>query len=68
MAPQPRKASAAPVAREEFEVDFFTKELGRPLQRQWLQRRLDDIHAASHHVDDDSARARSMPPREDRAG
>ena len=30
-------------AREEFEVAYYTKELGRPLQRKLLQRRLDEL-------------------------
>ena len=31
------------VPRQEFEVAYYTKELGRPLQRKLLQRRLDEI-------------------------
>jgi hypothetical protein len=54
----------------EFEVAYYTKELGRPLQRKMLQGRLDDfahrtITAASHGEDTDPPRS---PPRQDRAG
>ena len=50
--------------RDAIEVDHHTKELGRQL----LPRRLDDTHAASHHVDENTSESRSNPPREDRAG
>lgn len=51
-------------------MGYYTKELGRPLQRKMLQDRLDDfshnnIHAASHGEDTE---APLIPPREDRAG
>ena len=62
-----RKAS-----REEFEVAYYTKELGRPLQRKLLQRRLNDISehtiAAASHGDDPKTENHVPPPREDRAG
>jgi hypothetical protein len=56
--------------RDEPTVGFYTKELGRPLQRKMLQDRLDDfshnnIHAASHGEDTE---APMTPPRDDRAG
>lgn len=59
-------------ARSEFEVEYYTKELGRPLQRKLLQKRLDDfsdssITAAGHH-DEPAAESYPPPPREDRAG
>lgn len=60
-------------AREEFEVAYYTKELGRPLQRKMLQRRFDafsDSHImASGHGDEPSKDKEIQPtPREDRAG
>lgn len=57
-------------SRDEIEVAYYTKELGRPLQRKMLQGRLDDFahspaRAASHGEDTDAPMA---TPREDRAG
>ncbi|MBG9388941.1 hypothetical protein [Caenimonas aquaedulcis] len=68
------KARAAPPARarqgDEIEIAYYTKELGRDLQRKMLQGRLDDfshsgLHGASHGEDTEAPRT---PPREDRAG
>jgi hypothetical protein len=58
-------------ARREFEVAYFTKELGRPLQRKMLERQLATLSAsppikAAHH-DEVSSAGRETPP-EDRAG
>ena len=70
MAPHRDKDRKA--ARPEYEVAYYTKELGRPLQRKMLQKRLDDvtdssgITAAKH--DELSAESFGPPPREDRAG
>ncbi|MDB5883016.1 MAG: hypothetical protein JWP43_2894 [Ramlibacter sp.] len=59
-------------ARQEFEVAYYTKELGRSLQRKMLQSRLDDFTdssiPAATHGDEPSADSYSAPPREDRAG
>ena len=62
-------------AREEFEVAYYTKELGRPLQRKLLQRRFDElgeghsVSAADASSHDGSDRDRhDQSPREDRAG
>jgi hypothetical protein len=59
-------------ARQEFEVAYFTKELGRSLQRKMLQARLDDFSdstiTAATHGDEPSADSFEAPPREDRAG
>jgi hypothetical protein len=59
--------------REEFEVAYYTKELGRTLQRKMLQRRFNDfsdshISAAAHHGEDPEPESNSAPPKEDRAG
>jgi len=59
-------------AREEFEVAYYTKELGRSLQRKMLQRRLDDFTdssiTAATHGDEPAADGYGPPPPEDRAG
>lgn len=59
-------------ARDEYEVDYYTKELGRPLQRQMLQKRLDDLSdrsiKAASHGEEDSPENRASTPRDDRAG
>ena len=60
--------------RQEFEVAYYTKELGRPLQRKLLQQRLSDLGcastcvAAAHQGDQPSGQDSAPPPREDRAG
>ena len=69
---EPDKDKARTVAREEFEVAYYTKELGRSLQRKLLQRRLADlgesnIQAASHG-EEASPEPDHVPPKEDRAG
>ncbi len=60
------------VGRDEFEVDYYTKELGRPLQRKLLQRRLADISessiSAAGHAEEPSPERDVPMPREDRAG
>jgi hypothetical protein len=59
-------------AREEFEVAYYTKELGRSIQRKLLQKRLDDFSdstiTAAHHEDEPLMASAWQPPREDRAG
>lgn len=59
-------------AREEFEVAYYTKELGRSLQRKLLQKRLDDFSdggtAAAAHGEESSSESYAPLPREDRAG
>ena len=64
---RPRRA-----ARDEFEVAYYTKELGRPLQRKMLQSRLNELMentiSAASHGDDPKVEVDSPPPREDRAG
>lgn len=63
--------------REEFEVAYYTKELGRPLQRKLLQRRFDElgdgrsVSAADASSRDDSGdrdRRDESSSRNDRAG
>jgi hypothetical protein len=60
-------------ARQEFEVAYYTKELGRSLQRRMLQKRLDDLVegsgvTAATHGDERAVENYAQPPREDRAG
>jgi hypothetical protein len=59
-------------ARQEFDVACATKELGRPLQRKLLQKRLDDFSDSSivsaSHGEEPSRESFAPPPREDRAG
>ena len=71
MAPdKDRKQPKTP--REEFEVAYYTTELGRPLQRKLLQRRLADFSdsniTAANHGDEPSWEGYGPPPPEDRAG
>jgi hypothetical protein len=58
--------------RDEYEVAYYTKELGRPLQRQLLQRRLNELadsgSARASHGDDPKTIPDAPTPREDRAG
>lgn len=72
MAPEKRKERRK-TPRHEYEVAYYTKELGRPLQRQLLQRRFEEIRegtisAASSHADEPAPENEAAPPREDRAG
>lgn len=69
---KPGKNQHRKATREEYEVAYYTKELGRPLQRKMLQRRFDDfsdssINAASHG-EEPSPQDSAPLPREDRAG
>jgi hypothetical protein len=70
----PEHESDRGAARDEFEVAWYTKELGRPLQRELLQRRLNEIapgHATPAAPSNGQERPREphdAPPREDRAG
>ena len=58
--------------RDEIEVAYYTKELGRSLQRKMLQRRFNDFSesniSAVTHGDDARREADRAPPPEDRAG
>jgi hypothetical protein len=69
MEPDKDKGKAA---REEFEIAYYTKELGRSLQRKLLQRRLADLSDSSirpaSHAEEPSPDRNAPTPREDRAG
>ena len=66
----PDKDSKKP--RDEFEVEYYTKELGRTLQRKMLQKRLDDFTfpgvGRASHGEEPAPETRSETPRDDRAG
>jgi hypothetical protein len=56
----------------EFEVAYYTKELGKTLQRQMLEKQLarlsESSNAASRHGEDAAPAADTVTPQEDRAG
>jgi hypothetical protein len=59
--------------RPEFEIAYYTKELGQALQRKLLQKQLarftDSGTISSSHGEDAEARDRApQPPQDDRAG
>mgnify|MGYP003578362724 CR=1 FL=1 len=58
--------------RPEFEVAYYTKELGKALQRQMLEKQLsqlsENITSASSHGEEPAPPADSDPPQDDRAG
>jgi hypothetical protein len=65
-----RPSSGSPDA---FEVAYYTKELGRPLQRQLLRQRLADLNEtrgpeAGHGEEGGASTEAGQTPREDRAG
>ena len=71
MMPDKDKGKGRSLPREEYEVAYFTKELGRPVQRKMLQRQLDNLHGdtiAGNHGEDQSPDTTAQPPPEDRAG
>ena len=68
----PRDKDKESRAPREFEVAYYTKELGRKLQRKMLQRQFDDFSdstiTAAQHGEDPSVDHPGAPPRDDRAG
>ena len=58
--------------RPEFEVAYYTKELGQSLQREMLQKQLarfsDTGSITSSHGEDAAPQLEPAPPQEDRAG
>jgi len=69
---KPGKDKDRKAARDEIEVAYYTKELGRPLQRKMLQSRFNDFGdsniTAASHGEEPSPEDRAAPPPEDRAG
>jgi hypothetical protein len=68
----PHRDRERKAARPEYEVAYYTKELGRPLQRKLLQRQLNELSesgiTAASHGDEPSLEKDAPLPREDRAG
>ena len=54
-------------ASPEFEVAYYTKELGKTLQRQMLERQLARF-SENRHGEDAAPAADTVTPQEDRAG
>lgn len=73
---QPDKAKPRKTHRDEYEVAYYTKELGRPLQRKMLQQQLESsgssgsssIAIAAHGEDSSFDSLPSEPTWPDRAG
>jgi hypothetical protein len=72
MEPKNTKGKDRKASREEFEVAYHTKRLGRSLQRRLAQRRLADLSdggiTAASHGEELSPESNYVSPREDRAG
>ena len=56
--------------RDEFEVAYYTKELGRTIQRKMLQQQMESSGSASScaHGEDSQYDSHGNPPQHDRAG
>jgi hypothetical protein len=58
--------------RPEFEVAYYTKELGKDLQREMLRKQLarlsESTKITSSHGEDTPPQLDTAPPQEDRAG
>jgi len=58
--------------KPEFEIAYYTKELGKDLQREMLRKQLarlsESTKIASSHGDDIAPQLDTAPPQEDRAG
>ena len=67
---EPDKAKPRKSHRDEYEVAYYTKELGRPLQRKMLQQQMESSgsSAIASHGEDSSFDTHSSPPQSDRAG
>jgi hypothetical protein len=70
MEPDKAKPRKSHPQRDEFEVAYYTKELGRTIQRKLLQQQMDASGSASSsaHGEDNSFDSPSSPPQHDRAG
>jgi hypothetical protein len=67
---EPDKAKPPKTHRDEYEVAYFTKELGRTIQRKMLQQQMEasGSTATASHGEDSSFDTLSSPPQSDRAG
>lgn len=69
---KPGKDRNRKATRDEYELAYYRKEHGRPLQRKLLQKRLEDLAdrwiMAATHGEEESLENRASTPRDDRAG
>ena len=67
---EPDKAKPRKAHRDEYEVAYSTKELGRTIQRKMLQQQMEScgLTAIASHGEDSSFDSHSSPPQDDRAG
>jgi hypothetical protein len=67
---EPDKAKPRKTHRDEFEVAYYTKELGRSIQRKMLQQQMEasGSSSSSAHGEDSSFDSHGIPPQHDRAG
>jgi len=67
---EPDKAKPRKNHREEYEVAYFTRELGRSIHRKMLQQQTETSGstATASHGEDSSFDTLSSPPQSDRAG
>jgi hypothetical protein len=68
---EPDKADHERKPHREYEVAYFTKELGRSLQRKMLQQQMESVGSTASsvaHGEDSSFESHSSPPQHDRAG
>ncbi len=70
MEPDKAKDRKSHAQRDEFEVAYYTKELGRKLQRKMLQQQMESTGSASQsaHGEDRSFDSHGATPQHDRAG
>jgi hypothetical protein len=67
---EPDQAKPRKTHRDEYEVAYFTRELGRTNQRKMLQQQMEasGSTATASHGEDSSFDTPSSPPQSDRAG
>ena len=72
MEPDKAKDRNSHSRRDEYEVAYYTKELGRSIQRKMLQQQMEasgsTSTSASAHGEDSGFDTPSSPPQHDRAG
>lgn len=70
MEPDKARHGQARAQRDEFEVAYYTKELGRTIQRKMLQQQMDAAgsNSSSAHGEDSAFDDHAAPPQHDRAG
>lgn len=70
MEPDKAKDRKSHARRDEYEVAYYTKELGRSIQRKMLQQQMEasGSNSISAHGEDSAFDSPSNPPQHDRAG